>query len=191
MSSTGLLLAVFGAVLLFEAVKHFRGATGAPLVFGSTSSSAPAPSSTGAPANTGAAAGGGRSATASQAAELYNQILAAGGSTVQAVEGTAIAIWESDITPGASNLNSTQPGVPPEYVGTIDRGLFQFNSKDFANISDSCAYDPACSIRAFVSVTAGNNFAPWNGDLSQRQQFKSFIEAAVQRLFPSQPVPAG
>src|SRR5712692_11328204 len=66
----------------------------------------------------------------------------------------AIAYAESGLSASAVNCNN--PG------GTCDRGILQFNNHFHPEVSDACAYDPACSFRAAYRVSnQGKSFTPW------------------------------
>lgn len=196
MSSAGFLFLLAAAVIGLEAVKLYRGNVAA------ASSSAPAASGSGtsltgssySPSGTPPASSG--QATPQLVAQLYQDILQAGGSAQQALAGVSIALVETGgtlnpLSSGVNQAGETVNGytVPPGYVGTTDRGLFQFNNSPqaFGNIPDSCAYDWYCSIRQFVSVTSSGNYSPWQNDVPQRSQFENLIQEALSGLFLSQP----
>lgn len=66
----------------------------------------------------------------------------------------AIAQAESGLNPQAQNCNN--PG------GTCDRGILQINSYWHSEVSDQCAYDPACAFQAAYRISGnGRNFSPW------------------------------
>lgn len=65
----------------------------------------------------------------------------------------AIAMAESSLNTDAKHTNSDE---------SIDRGLLQINSRWHPEVSDSCAYDPACAMRAGYTISSkGSNFSAW------------------------------
>jgi hypothetical protein len=65
----------------------------------------------------------------------------------------AIAMAESSGNTTAQHVNAD---------GTLDRGVLQINSYWHPEVSDTCAYDAACSFKqAYRISTYGQNFNPW------------------------------
>jgi hypothetical protein len=74
------------------------------------------------------------------------------GSSSGAV-AVAVAEAESGGRPGARHVNDD---------GSVDRGLWQINARAHPEVSDSCAYDPACSAQAAYAISDhGANWTPW------------------------------
>ncbi len=68
----------------------------------------------------------------------------------------AIAMAESGLRTDATN---TAGNTPP----STDRGILQFNSYWHPEVTDSCAFDPACAFQhAFNVSSGGTNFSPWS-----------------------------
>lgn len=89
--------------------------------------------------------------TVSQAITYAKQAGFSGSGLVNAV---AIAMAESGLD--ANSANSTTSGI-----GT-DRGIVKFNSVFHSEVTDACAYDPACAFRQFYRVSeGGTNFNQW------------------------------
>src|SRR5260370_35116909 len=66
----------------------------------------------------------------------------------------AIARAESGLALDAKNCNN--PG------GSCDRGILQINNHWHPEVSDTCAYDGACSFREAYRISQqGSNFNPW------------------------------
>lgn len=86
----------------------------------------------------------------------------------------AIALAESGLNPAATNTSNNTP--PSE-----DRGILQINSYWHPEVSDACAFDPACAFaQGFRISSSGSNFTPWstytNGD------YQAHIAAVVAAL---------
>jgi len=64
----------------------------------------------------------------------------------------AIAECESGFNPGARHRNRD---------GSIDRGLWQWNSSAHPEISNECAYDAECSTKEFIKYQQANHLTPW------------------------------
>lgn len=64
-----------------------------------------------------------------------------------------VAKCESSLNPQAMGINET---------GSVDRGLFQWNDKFHPEISDNCAYDVECSVRAFCKAVKEDHLSWWN-----------------------------
>lgn len=74
------------------------------------------------------------------------------GTSLQLI--TAIAFAESGGNPTALNCNN--PG------GSCDRGLVQINNRWHPEVTDTCAFDPACAMQAAYSISnRGTSFNPW------------------------------
>lgn len=65
----------------------------------------------------------------------------------------AIAQAESGLNPSAQNCNN--PG------GSCDRGILQINNSYHSEVTNQCAYDPACAFAAAFKISGGNNFSQW------------------------------
>ena len=63
-----------------------------------------------------------------------------------------IASCESYLNPYAVHLNRN---------GSIDRGLFQFNSRYYRNISNECAFSIECSVKAFIREAKRGRIKNW------------------------------
>jgi len=64
-----------------------------------------------------------------------------------------VALCESGLDPDATREN-------PD--GSVDRGLYQWNSYWHPEISDACAYTPECATRAFCKAVKDGNLHWWN-----------------------------
>lgn len=64
-----------------------------------------------------------------------------------------VAKAESNLNPNAKNVNTD---------GSIDRGLFQINSKWHPDVTDAQAYDPEFSARFFAKAVKAGNLSWWN-----------------------------
>lgn len=74
------------------------------------------------------------------------------GSSAQII--AAIAMAESSLNPSAQHTNSD---------GSIDRGILQINSRWHPEVSDTCAYNAACSFQQSLRISSnGTNFSPWS-----------------------------
>lgn len=77
----------------------------------------------------------------------------AGFSGTALTVATAIMQAESGFNTLAQHVNSD---------GSVDRGIFQINSRWHSEVSDSCAYDPLCASQAAYRISSqGSNFNPW------------------------------
>lgn len=66
----------------------------------------------------------------------------------------AIAQAESSLNTQARHVNAG---------GSVDRGILQINNVYHAEVSDACAYDPACAFGAGYKIASGgSNFTPWS-----------------------------
>src|SRR6266700_8362706 len=67
----------------------------------------------------------------------------------------AIGLAESGLrTNPPDNINNDQ-------WHSRDRGILQINSHWHPEVSDSCAYNPACAFQAAFRISGGNNFSQW------------------------------
>lgn len=64
----------------------------------------------------------------------------------------AIAKCESGLNPEAKHKNRD---------GSIDRGLWQWNSRAHPEITNDCAYDAECSTKEFIKYQQANHLSPW------------------------------
>lgn len=68
----------------------------------------------------------------------------------------AIATCESGLNPSATNTVGNTP------QGSMDRGILQFNSYWHKDVTDACAFDPACAFQQAYRVSqGGTNFSQW------------------------------
>lgn len=88
----------------------------------------------------------------------------AGFSAIAAPVIAAIAAAESSLqTHGPDNINLSSQLVGTPYYGSRDRGVLQINNVAHPDISDNCAYDPACAFKAAFSISGnGTNFNAWS-----------------------------
>lgn len=81
----------------------------------------------------------------------------------------AIARAESGFNTSAQGRNTD---------GSIDRGLVQINNRWHPEVSDSCAYDPACSMtQAYRISSRGTNFGTWTTYTSGR--YRQYLTAGT------------
>lgn len=72
----------------------------------------------------------------------------------------AIAWAESGLRTDAVGHNGPTQGCPN---GSRDRGLWQINDCYHADVSDACAFDPACNAGAMFRISSGGtNWRPWS-----------------------------
>ena len=89
---------------------------------------------------------------------MHNWLVANGFSSNSAGIMQAIVMAESNGNPNAKNYNRDSSGR----IISTDRGLFQINDKAHPNVSDACAYNPACAVKAALQISNnGTNFHPW------------------------------
>jgi len=96
-----------------------------------------------------------------------------GNGLLTAVE---IALQESGGDTSARNVNTD---------GSIDRGLLQWNNFYHPEISDSCADDPACAMRAAYQATSGGiDWSAWSLDLTtgRAAAHQAVAQAAIAQL---------
>lgn len=75
------------------------------------------------------------------------------GGTSQAT-GIAIIAAESGRDPAATHVNTD---------GSVDRGLWQINSKAHPEVTDAQAFDPVqATVAAFTISDKGTNYSPWS-----------------------------
>jgi hypothetical protein len=78
---------------------------------------------------------------------------AAGVPLDQLATAVAIAMAESGLNPNATNVNTD---------GSVDRGLWQINSKAHPDISDSSAFNPTSAAQDMMQISnGGTNWNPW------------------------------
>lgn len=66
----------------------------------------------------------------------------------------AVCLAESEGNTNATNNNASPP--------SRDRGLWQINDLYHKDVSDQCAFDPACNARAAYRISSsGTNWQPW------------------------------
>jgi hypothetical protein len=64
------------------------------------------------------------------------------------------------IAQAESSLNTRARGTNTD--ASVDRGILQINNRWHPEVSDACAYDPACSMQAAYRISnRGTNFQPW------------------------------
>lgn len=111
----------------------------------------------------------------------------AGFSGPDLVTAVAIEMAESGLDPQARN----GPGdnTPP----SIDRGIWQINGYWHSEVSDGCAFDPACASKAAYAIyhDAGNRFTPWS--TFQNGAYRAHVGAVEAALAsaPQSPDPGG
>jgi hypothetical protein len=81
----------------------------------------------------------------------------------------AIAMAESGLDPAAINTNTD---------GSVDRGILQINSRWHPEVTDACAFDPACAFRAAFAIShQGADFSPWS--TYQSGAYRAHLAAAA------------
>jgi Lysozyme like domain len=98
-------------------------------------------------------------------ARQYAQAAGFTGSGLDTI--VAIATCESGLNPNNTNTVGNTP------QGSVDRGILQFNSYWHKDVSDACAFNPACAFQQAYRVSqGGTNFNSWttykNGCASQK-----------------------
>ncbi len=89
-----------------------------------------------------------------QTAAAISAARSAGFSGLNLVIIVAIARAESGLDPKAVNCNN--PG------GTCDRGIVQINNYWHPEVSDACAYNIYCAMKAAYAISKnGSDFSPW------------------------------
>ena len=80
----------------------------------------------------------------------------------------AIAWAESNLNSSARNINSD---------GSVDRGLWQINSKWHPEVSDACAFDPNCAASAVFKISRGGTY--WNDWVTFRNgSYQKYLDMA-------------
>ena len=87
----------------------------------------------------------------------------------------AVCLAESGGDPTARRVNSDQ-------WRSVDRGLFQINDHWHAEVSDACAFDPACNTNAAFAISNGwTDFSQWaTFNSGAYQQFLPQVSTAQQ-----------
>lgn len=81
-------------------------------------------------------------------------LLDAGFPPQGAITMAAIGWAESRLRPDARGVNDD---------GSVDRGWLQINDRWHAEVSDACAYDPACAAKEALRISnGGTSFSPWS-----------------------------
>lgn len=92
--------------------------------------------------------------------ECYDLAIGVGFDTDGAIVMTAICMAESGLRTDAVGVNGPTQGCPD---GSRDRGIAQINNCYHPDVSDECAFDPACCLRAAYQISSGgSNFYPWS-----------------------------
>lgn len=103
-----------------------------------------------------------------QQATQYAQAAGFSGTGLQNI--VAIAQAESGLSPSAQNCSNAG--------GSCDRGILQINSFWHPEVSNTCAYDPACAFKAAFNISnGGTNFNAWT----------TFVNNAYQQFLGSSP----
>lgn len=108
--------------------------------------------------------------------EIANLLLTHGFPTQKGAEvGTAIVLCES-----AGKIKATHTNTD----GSVDRGLWQINKRWHPDITDACAFNPACSTMAASRISGlGTNFGAWSCYKSGAyKQHLAAAERAVDRV---------
>lgn len=82
----------------------------------------------------------------------------------------AIAQAESSLNTQETHRNSD---------GSVDRGVLQINNRWHPEVTDACAFDPACSFKAGYKISGGSNFTEWS----------TFIDKSYQKYLASTNTP--
>lgn len=106
--------------------------------------------------------------------EAYQQALAVGFSATSAVIAVAIMMAESGLV---SNATNTIGNNPP----STDRGIVQINNYYHPDVTDECAFNTACAIRAMLRISSGgSDFTPWSAfNAGTFRQFLTQVQEAV------------
>lgn len=109
--------------------------------------------------------------------DQLNQYAQQAGFTGQSLQDiVAIAMAESGGNTLASNTVGNSAGT--------DRGVLQINSFFHPDVTDACAYDPACSFRSAFNISnQGTNFNPWVTFTSGA--YKKFLSNTMSTFLPS------
>jgi hypothetical protein len=108
--------------------------------------------------------------TAREIAKVAHQ---AGWRDENLIKAVAVALAESGGYTEATNTNSD---------GSIDRGLWQLNNKYQPQVSDACAFDPACATREAYKIYRDRSytFNPWAAYTSGA--YKKHLAAATRGI---------
>ena len=93
----------------------------------------------------------------------------------------AIALHESGGHEGVIVQNTSGPAP-----GSLDRGLLQFNSFYWPQISTSCATNADCALKfAYKATNGGMNFSPWQWDFTHGYVQETWQQAvqAIKNVF--------
>lgn len=118
--------------------------------------------------------------------EAATYAMAAGFKLDGLVKILCIAIAESALNPAATNTNNN---TPP----STDRGILQINSYWHSEVSDACAFDPACAFKEGYRISSqGTNFNSWstyvNGAWSRfESQVRTVLDATPTTPQPQPP----
>lgn len=104
----------------------------------------------------------------------------AGFSGEALVTAVAVVLQESGGDTMATNVNGPTSDAP----GSVDRGLAQFNSLYHSEVTDPCAFDPACALGAMYRTTRGGaDWSAWGADFPDRvARHMATARAAVDSL---------
>ena len=103
--------------------------------------------------------------------QIANVLAAAGISGGSLITGITIVLAESggDTTITHRNVN-----------GSIDRGMWQWNDRAHPEVSDACAFNPACATAQVKRYVPG--YLPWSGDILRRVQFLNRARIAASKV---------
>jgi hypothetical protein len=89
--------------------------------------------------------------------EIANLLVTHGFKTREgSIVGTAVVLAESG---GRIRARNSAGNSPP----SVDRGIWQINSHWHKEVSDACAYNPACATRQAARISGGgSNFSQWS-----------------------------
>jgi hypothetical protein len=91
----------------------------------------------------------------------------------------AVILAESGGNPQAKNSVTWDSTLGNNPATSVDRGLWQFNSHWHSEVSDACAYDPACATKeAFRVSKGGKDFSQWTA--FKAGTYKKYLERAKQ-----------
>lgn len=103
------------------------------------------------------------------------------------VLAVAVALTESGGVTNATGMNRSGSG---RQVTSIDRGLWQINNVYHPEVSDACAYDPACCAQAAYRISrSGTNWTPWTTFTTGA--YRTNMSAAMKAVQDSQSVNLG
>ncbi len=93
--------------------------------------------------------------------QIANHARAAGLPCNTIVTATAVALGESDGYTRATHYNAD----------SVDRGIWQINSKYWPMYSETCVFDAACNAKAMAAISNnGSNWTPWLAYTNGRYQ---------------------